>query len=688
MGDTIASVGIEFESAAAENNMRSIESAAKRVGVSVDEMAARVEAAGKGIDLSSVALGKGKKAVEDYALAHQKSNIATVESAQQSQRYAVQANAVATAAQRAAASLAQQSQQIGVVTSEVSRSLSHALGMFGLAGIGVASLIEAAKSLYEYLRDQGPTVEKTFAEQNRLLGVLKDSYDRTTDAARKWFEQSRDVTQLQLLQQQIDLQKKLNEEVGKQVSKATTFDNLGDFFSSFGSGQQIKQIKEQLLPFEDALFKLQDGFKQGAPNVREFVDEVARITLLTPALQKMGADLVASLGDASKFENALKQVDAAMRLIKGGHASEEDRSRLGLPDPRRATASQADPFGSAVLSANKHISAMNADAEAVGKTAGEHARLRTEAQLLEVAQNKGATATEEQRKKITELGKAASDAATKLRLAQINDQISFGSRTSLLSPEDVQIATQLKDIFPDVAEGLASVQAAGMRVNSMMSTFSSSASSAMVTGLADISDHTKSVSEGFRGMAKSVLRSLEEMVIKAAIVTPIFRALQSALGGGSGLLGMLGLGGGGGGAAASAATLAGNTGGAFYGPGFANGGTLTGGWGVVGERGAELINVHSGGVTVIPNDVSRPFLPGFANGGSMNSNGNVIPLVQDNGQQQTHVTVGVKVDNDGNLQAYVKDISTKTVSGYVKSPSFTQHVGAAANKAAKLRVGR
>ncbi|WP_314960955.1 hypothetical protein [Bradyrhizobium cosmicum] len=68
--------------------------------------------------------------------------------------------------------------------------------------------------------------------------------------------------------------------------------------------------------------------------------------------------------------------------------------------------------------------------------------------------------------------------------------------------------------------------------------------------------------------------------------------------------------------------LGAGTGGLSF-PMFANGGTLRGGWGVVGERGPELINVHKGGATIIPNHVSKSFLPGFAAGGTLDSNGGV-----------------------------------------------------------------
>lgn len=102
------------------------------------------------------------------------------------------------------------------------------------------------------------------------------------------------------------------------------------------------------------------------------------------------------------------------------------------------------------------------------------------------------------------------------------------------------------------------------------------------------------------------------------------KLFASAFGGsssGGGLLGSL-FGLGSGSTPVMSSGLGAGTGGLSF-PMFADGGTLSGGWGVVGERGPELINVHKGGVTVIPNHVSKPFLPGFADGGSMDGAGNV-----------------------------------------------------------------
>jgi lambda family phage tail tape measure protein len=55
-------------------------------------------------------------------------------------------------------------------------------------------------------------------------------------------------------------------------------------------------------------------------------------------------------------------------------------------------------------------------------------------------------------------------------------------------------------------------------------------SSSLTSGLADILDGTKSVSAGFADMAKSIVRALEEAMIKMLVVQPIMRSLSGALG--------------------------------------------------------------------------------------------------------------------------------------------------------------
>jgi hypothetical protein len=58
--------------------------------------------------------------------------------------------------------------------------------------------------------------------------------------------------------------------------------------------------------------------------------------------------------------------------------------------------------------------------------------------------------------------------------------------------------------------------------------------------------------------------------------------------------------------------------------------------------------------------------------------------------QGVHVTVGVSVDNDGNLQAYVKDVAQQTtatgVNAALSSPQFVNRVANASKQAASRRL--
>ena len=187
------------------------------------------------------------------------------------------------------------------------------------------------------------------------------------------------------------------------------------------------------------------------------------------------------------------------------------------------------------LASKQSLDSAKLEVDLVGKSIGQQTELRANLQArqqLEQEASQKRTAFDEAQferlKKINaELGKQAQINA----LNAVNDNIRFDRQTALLSPEDVAIANQLRTIYPDVAEGLKSVQAAGIQTNRALSSLSGTISTTLTSGLADILDGTKSVSQGFQDMSKSIIRAIEEMIIKLYIVTPLMRALQSSLSG-------------------------------------------------------------------------------------------------------------------------------------------------------------
>lgn len=296
---------------------------------------------------------------------------------------------------------------------------------------------------------------------------------------------------------------------------------------------------------------------------------------------------------------------------------------------RKSTEEAADAYDRATESVTKYTAKIQAEAETQGQGAAATEEAKAAAQLLTAAQQAGIPITQKVKDQMQDLAQDAGDAAAALAKAKVETTIARGQQTSLLSPEDVQIANQLKDVYPNVAQALASVEASALRTNQAIAGLSSSLSNDLTTGLTDIATGAKTVQQGFNDMALAILKDIEQMIIKLTIVEPLMRSLQSTASS-SGLLGLLGIGGSSAGAgfqAASASTLAGNTGGAFFGPGFATGG-YTGSGGKDDAAGV----VHKGEVVFSQSDVARAGgvlavesmrLKGYASGGAVDVNTSV-----------------------------------------------------------------
>lgn len=214
------------------------------------------------------------------------------------------------------------------------------------------------------------------------------------------------------------------------------------------------------------------------------------------------------------------------------------QSRGTGPAPTKiSTGSSVDKLGSAADSIEKRVAALQAEAAGLDLTTAARERAKVAAQLETVAKQANAAAglgenvvTKEQRARIEEVTGAYAKATEAIEKATVAQSIRRGRETVLLDPSDVAIAEQLKGLYPDVATALNSVEASAMRTNEAMRSVGSTMSSSLTTGLADILDGTKSVSAGFADMARSIVRALEEAMIKMLIVQPLMRTLSGGLG--------------------------------------------------------------------------------------------------------------------------------------------------------------
>lgn len=118
-----------------------------------------------------------------------------------------------------------------------------------------------------------------------------------------------------------------------------------------------------------------------------------------------------------------------------------------------------------IESIRRHTAVTEADAKAQGLGVAAMAEFRVQAQLVEAATRAGIEVTQKWQDKFDALAADAGAAALALEKVKVGLQIGRDRQMLLLSPENVQIANQLKGIYPDITEALNSSEASAMRFN-------------------------------------------------------------------------------------------------------------------------------------------------------------------------------------------------------------------------------
>ncbi|MGL3104854.1 hypothetical protein [Bradyrhizobium sp. BR 1432] len=184
--------------------------------------------------------------------------------------------------------------------------------------------------------------------------------------------------------------------------------------------------------------------------------------------------------------------------------------------------------------------------------------------------------------------------------AKVANQINFSNQTAFLTPQDVQIATALKNIDPDVTTALNSAEAAQMRMNNALREFSNEARqdiTEFATDLTHAMQAGNSFWSSFQQAGVNALNKIADKLMSMAVDSLWSKAFVGTTG--SGFLGLLGLG-------SSSPTwssgLGAGTGGLSF-PMFADGpDNAPGGWSIVGEKGPQLRYIEKGS-KIYPNGV-------------------------------------------------------------------------------------
>ena len=253
------------------------------------------------------------------------------------------------------------------------------------------------------------------------------------------------------------------------------------------------------------------------------------------------------LADQQRFDAARRngQLDDARRRLaeQMNRTFDTSKSEPGKPAPGPDTSA----FDRAEELLRKYIETTSAAAKSINMTTEAQERLKAVAQLTAAGMKDGLTREAAAAKaEMSGFADQAARAAGELAKAQVQSQIKFGRGTALLSQDDVQIAQQLRGIYPDVATALNSVEAAALRNNAAFRGMASTIESNLTAGLTDAISGAKSFGQAMSDTGKVVVRALQEMIIKMLIIRPLMQGLQGmfgGFGGGGGSLATDGIGG-------------------------------------------------------------------------------------------------------------------------------------------------
>lgn len=646
--------------------------AAQDASAAIESVGKSAEGAGAAIDKASGAASGLAKSSEAAGAAND--NIAS-SAAAVAQKVADFATKV-SGAQSALAKMAQGASSVGEAIGLIGRAVSGVTLV--TAAIGVAS---AAYTAYQAVVTSGSkSIQQQLDDQTKLIGMIRDAYQKAKGAAGDFYEYGANATKLLLQQNQAELQKTLQNQVGGFISGVTTFGNIGDFLN------QVKQVKTDLLPFEDAIFKLQEGFRSGTPDVKAFVDEVARIGLANPELQKAATEIVNKILPALQTYNAISKDKAGVAQVNGTATTEQQR-QIGIVADENAGA--FDRFARAV---DRQSASMEAEAKTAGVSAGAATKLRTEFVLSEAAMQSGAKSADEYADKIAKIAQRAGDAAQKLAEAKLQSDVAFDAAQLGRTADEAAVADKMRGAFGDNADLKSSI-ADTIRYNNELKDLKSTTMDLASGAFRDFRSAVMSGTSALVAFGNAGLNALGKIIDKLAnkSLDQFISYLFGSFGGsGSGSVPVM----------STAGDLGAGTGGLSF-PMFDAGG-YTGSGGKYEPAGI----VHRDEYVFDKQSVSRAgvgffsrlhrSLRGYADGGPVGGpaawgdwrGGGSAPAGQA-GATAVRVDVGVSVDNDGNLKAYVKSVSTQTandaVAGFASSPQFVDHVATASKAATTYR---
>lgn len=635
MSQVVTELVIDAQTGGADDFSRAMDGAAQAAGRATSS-AASVALSIAGVGVAAVGMVAGLRAFIDYT-------------GQQSQALVDLANhaAIAGVSTKEFQQIIFAARSQGVTEKDFVSGLDKISADLQQAGQGVTQFSKLFEANGIAIKDQNGQLITTKAALTDIMTLMQNASPAVQQQIAKIVGLSADwIPFLKEGVAQFEAQKQAALSLGV-VIEDSTIAKAGEFNAQWKTAVATwdLQFKASLASILPLLTQLATLASQVISGIGAVSGSIGRWT--APDDQKTKAQLDDQISDAFRLRDAMVELGGISDSSFAGHKARNLAGLLGLPEdaslaqvdqligklaalydktPTKLTVNpvsstvlppgdqSSDAVDRAINSLQKHIQLQIADAQAVGLGDGALAGFKATAAETAAVLANGGKETEAQAASFVKLRQAAIDAADGLAKAKVASQIDFNAKTSFLSAGDAAIAQQLKGIYGnDVTGALNSAYAAQMRFNAAAKEVSSAIENDLVTGLTDITTHAKSVGQGFSDMGLAVVKSIEQMVIKIAVVQPLMAALQATVSS-SGLGGLLGIG---------------------ANP-IAAGGVVPGAVGPTSVGGGALVGLHDGGIVGAEATFSRYVHPAYfdqaprMHGGGIA--GNEVPIIAQRGE--------------------------------------------------------
>lgn len=212
------------------------------------------------------------------------------------------------------------------------------------------------------------------------------------------------------------------------------------------------------------------------------------------------------------------------------------RRQEGLRDTSvnpESAGKEADQFTRLYESIKKSQAAREADIATVGLGIQAHDEMRAKLMLEEAARQVTGGNIDAYREKINKLAKEMGLLGKAFEEAKIKQDIAFGRDTAFFTPEDVQIASQLKTLYGNVADAMNSVYAQQLRINQQISTLANLGRDTLQSFASDVVNGLRQGENAFVAFQKAAINALNKISDK--LMQMIIDQLWSkAFGGGKG----------------------------------------------------------------------------------------------------------------------------------------------------------